>query len=45
MYMSDIEMTRYTFTEKDLEIIINARKKNKDKHAVFRLHALQLRAE
>ena len=43
--MSDIEMTRYTFTEKDLEIIINARKKNKDKRAEFRLHALQLRAE
>ena len=38
-------MTRYTFTEKDLEIIKDARKKNKDKRAEFRLHALQLRAE
>ena len=45
MYMGDIEMSRYTFTEKDLEIIKDARKKNKDKRAEFRLHALQLRAE
>ena len=36
---------RYTFTEKDLEIIKAARKKNKDKRAEKRLHALQLRAE
>lgn len=39
-------MTRkYTFTEKDKEIIKEARRKNKDKRAEFRLHALQLRAE
>ena len=39
-------MTRkYTFTEKDIEIIKEARKKNKDKRAEVRLHALQLRAE
>lgn len=38
-------MKKYTFSEKDLEIISKARKKNKDKRAEFRLHALQLRAE
>ena len=39
-------MTRkYTFTTKDIEIIKEARKKNKDKHAEMRLHALELRAE
>ena len=39
-------MTRkYTFTEKDIEIISEARKKNKDKRAEVRLHVLQLRAE
>ena len=39
-------MTRkYTFTAKDLEIIREARKKNKDKRAEVRLHALELRAE
>lgn len=39
-------MTRkYTFTAKDLEIIIETRQKNKDKRAEVRLHALQLRAE
>ena len=39
-------MTRkYTFTTKDIEIIKKARKKNKDKRAEKRLHALQLRAE
>lgn len=39
-------MTRkYTFTAKDIEIIKEARKKNKDKRAEVRLHALQLRAE
>lgn len=36
---------RYTFTEKDRKIITEARKKNKDKRAEVRLHALQLRAE
>ena len=42
----DETMTRkYTFTEEDLKIIIEARKKNKDKRAEVRLHALQLRAE
>ena len=45
MYMGEIEMKKYTFSEKDLEIISKARKKNKDKRAEFRLHALQLRAE
>lgn len=46
MYKGEKEMTRkYTFTEKDLKIIKEARKKNKDKRAEFRLHALQLRAE
>lgn len=43
--MGEIEMKKYTFSEKDLEIISKARKKNKDKRAEFRLHALQLRAE
>jgi transposase len=39
-------MTRkYTFAEKDIEIIKEARKKNKDKRAEVRLYALQLRAE
>ena len=42
----DETMTRkYTFTEEDLKIIIEARKKNKDKRVEVRLHALQLRAE
>ena len=42
----DEKMTRkYTFTEKDIEIISEARKKNKDKRAEVRLHVLQLRAE
>ena len=42
----DETMTRkYTFTEEDLKIIIEARKKNKDKRAEVRLHALQPRAE
>ena len=42
----DETMTRkYIFTAKDLEIITEARKKNKDKRAEVRLHALQLRAE
>ena len=46
MYTGDEMMTRkYTFTEKDIEIISEARKKNKDKRAEVRLHALQLRAE
>lgn len=46
MYTCDEMMTRkYTFTEKDIEIISEARKKNKDKRAEVRLHALQLRAE
>lgn len=41
----DETMTRkYTFTEKDLEIITEARKNNKNKRAEVRLHALQLRA-
>ena len=35
----------YTFTAHDLETIREARKKNKDKRAEVRLHALQLRAE
>ena len=39
-------MTRkYTFTARDIERISEARKKNKDKRAEVRLHALQLRAE
>ena len=39
-------MTRkYTFTAKDLEIIKEARRKNKDKRAEVRLHVLELRAE
>lgn len=39
-------MTRkYTFTFKDLEIIREARKKNKDKRTEVRLHALELREE
>lgn len=46
MYMGEKTMIRkYTFTEKDLEIIREARKNNKDKRAEKRLHALQLRAE
>lgn len=46
MYMGDKTMIRkYTFTEKDLENIKEARKNNKDKRAEKRLHALQLRAE
>ena len=36
---------KYTFTAKDLEIIKEARKKNKDKRAEVRLHVLELRAE
>ena len=35
----------YRYTEKDREIIIAARKANKDKRAEKRLHALELRAE
>ena len=39
-------MTRkFTFTAKDLEIIKEARKKNKDKRAEVRLHVLELKAE
>ena len=39
-------MTRkYTFTAEDIEIIREARKKNKDKRAEVRLYALELRAE
>ncbi len=46
MYTGDEMMTRkYIFTEKDIEIISEARKKNKDKRAEVRLHALQLRAK
>ena len=46
MYTGDEMMTRkYIFTEKDIEIISEARKNNKDKRAEVRLHALQLRAE
>ena len=42
----DETMTRkYTFTAKDLEIIKEARRKNKDKRAEVRLHVLELRAE
>ena len=42
----DETMTRkYTFTTKDLEIIKEARKKNKDKRAEVRLQVLELRAE
>ena len=39
------ETMSYTFTAQDLETIREARKKNKDKRAEVRLHALQLRAE
>ena len=42
----DETMTRkYTFSKKDLGIIREARKKNKDKRAEVRLHVLELRAE
>ena len=45
MYTGDEMMTRkYTFKEKDIEIISEARINNKDKRAEVRLHALQLRA-
>ena len=39
------ETMSYTFTAQDLEIIREARNKNKDKRAEVRLHTLQLRAE
>lgn len=39
------ETMSYTFTAQDIETIREARKKNKDKRAEVRLHALQLRAE
>ena len=39
------ETMSYTFTAHDLETIREVRKKNKDKRAEVRLHALQLRAE
>ena len=38
-------MKMYRYTEKDREIIAEAREKNKDKRAEKRLYALQLRAE
>ncbi|MGN1456565.1 MAG: transposase [Acutalibacteraceae bacterium] len=36
---------KYTFSEKDIEIIREARRKNKDKRVEARLKALQIRAE
>lgn len=36
---------RYNFTEEQIQEIVTARKKNKDKHAAVRLKALELRAK
>ena len=45
VYGDETMIRKYTFTSKDLEIIKDARKKNKDKRAEVRLHVLELRAE
>ena len=45
VFQYNIGPAKWNATEEDLKIIIEARKKNKDKRVEVRLHALQLRAE